>query len=979
MSEISNQIDNINNSIAWIKRHKPAEYNMKFLMLVEERRKLRKLEKASKEKPAIAAFGESQKGKSYLMGNLLQNNGSPFMVKVNSRGDEINFVQSINPIGDKKEATGVVTRFTTFWDGDGRYNPDLPVIVKLLSPASIATILCDSYHKDIMDYETYSDAEIDEFSTQIYETYKDRPDTGNTALVEDDILEIKDYLSKFLTETQALRRSRYFENLALVIRKVPVADWTSVLQYLWHENAIVSAIFTRLVGVLQRLGFADELYTDIETVRHYGENTNTIMSVDCLNGLDNNAWDKVATVCAKGQDGRLVRLEGIPKCELAAVCAETVYKVEPVYVNDEMLYSFDPACLPGDLPEQSLNALGHDRVKKELLNSSDLLDFPGARNRLRVKESFLDKVDQDAGTSNAVQMLLRGKVAYLFNSYSESRMVNILLFCHDAEAIVVNDMYIMLNDWVERYVGKTADDRRRMIEKCGGISPLFNVCTKFNIDMIENDNDEKNNEAALNQRWSGRFMKVLYTQAFKANDVDWFRNWDGTGRTFTNSYLLRDFKYSGCTGSGNNLYDGYKETDEHPHETEMKLSADFYAKMRRTFVSNADVKMFFDNPSLAWDVAATRNNDGSLYIIDKLCTVASNAANARESLFGRMLSKVRQTLLALMGEYFISTDADELLENNIRKAKTISREMDFTCNSDNYFFGHLLQALQMSESASYQVVHAVMNDTEVMGKIHDFSDYEIIRNSCKGAGYPLEEAKTDEAKWQCIMSTYGFVSQDEAEDYLNRRRIEVARLFRIEEARKKNSCIIGDSVYDKWGSMIKSVDFLNKISGFDGFDSSVMSSLADDLLVSADTLCLRDRMAESISSYVDVVNINTANEDLIADTLSSMINDFVMDFGFRHLSADDVAKARGVCGKRKLRAFNYIDKTMPATLDEGQLTEMFNEMSERPQSLVPSFEDNYNRWIEFMFISFIVHLDIPDFDPEANQTLALILESIKAA
>lgn len=979
MSEISNQIDNINNSIAWINKYKPAEYNMKFLMLVEERRKLRKLEKASKEKPAIAAFGESQKGKSYLMGNLLQNNGSPFMVKVNSRGDEINFVQSINPIGDKKEATGVVTRFTTFTVGDARFNPDLPVIVKLLSPASIATILCDSYHKDIMDYETYSDAEIEEFSTQIYDNYKDCPDTGNTALVEDDILEIKDYLSNFLTETQALRRSRYFENLALVIRKVPVAEWASVLQYLWHGNKIVTEMFARMVRVLQRLDFAKEVYTDIETVRHHGDNTNTIMSVDCLNGLDNNAWNKVATVCAKGEDGRLVRLEGIPKCELAAVCAETVYKVEPEYVNDEMHYSFDAACLPGDLPAESRTAIGHDSVRKELLNSSDLLDFPGARNRLRVKEIFLDKKDEEDGTSNAVQMLLRGKVAYLFNSYSESRMVNILLFCHDAEAIVVNDMYIMLNDWVERYVGKTADDRRRMIEKCGGISPLFNVCTKFNIDMVENENDEKNNEAALNQRWSGRFMKVLYTQAFKANDVDWFRNWDGAGRTFSNSYLLRDFKYSGCTGSGNNLYDGYKETDEHPCETEMKLTAEFYDKMRRTFIGNADVRMFFDNPSLAWDVAATRNNDGSLFIIDKLCTVASNAAKARESLFGRMMMKVRQAMLALMGEYFISTDVDEILENNIRKAKAISREMDFTCNSDNYFFGHLLQALQMSESTSYQVVHSVMNDPEVMGKIHDFKNYEIIRNSCKSAGYPLEEAGTDEAKWQCIMSTYGFGSKDEAEEYLNRRGIDVAELFKIENARKKNSCIIGDSVYDKWGSMIKSVDFLNKISGFDNFDSSVMSSLADDMLASADALNLRDRMAESIATYVDVVAIHTANEDLIADTLSSMINEFVLDFGFKYLSADDVAKARSLCEKRNLRAFNYIEKILPATLDEKRLTEMFNEMSERPQSLVPSFEDNYNRWIEFMFISFVAHLGHHDFDPDANKALAMILESIKAA
>jgi hypothetical protein len=69
-------------------------------------------------------------------------------------------------------------------------------------------------------------------------------------------------------------------------------------------------------------------------------------------------------------------------------------------------------------------------------------------------------------------------------------------------------MYITLNDWVEKYVGKTAAERQQTIMQCGGIPPLFNICTMFNKDMVEDEHEEKNNVYALNQRWNGRLIKA---------------------------------------------------------------------------------------------------------------------------------------------------------------------------------------------------------------------------------------------------------------------------------------------------------------------------------------------------------------------------------------------------------------------------------------------------------------------------------------
>ena len=112
LPDIKKQIESIDKSLRWLKMHRKDHFEQRFLQLTEERRKLKKIEKAKEEKPAIAAFGESQKGKSYLIGNLLQKKGAPFMV-TDEAGNNINFVDRVNPIGDKREATGVVTRFSS--------------------------------------------------------------------------------------------------------------------------------------------------------------------------------------------------------------------------------------------------------------------------------------------------------------------------------------------------------------------------------------------------------------------------------------------------------------------------------------------------------------------------------------------------------------------------------------------------------------------------------------------------------------------------------------------------------------------------------------------------------------------------------------------------------------------------------------------------------------------------------------------------
>lgn len=970
------QIDNINHCLQWIKNHRPEQYEQKFLDLVGLRRKLRTLNEAEREQPAIAAYGESQKGKSYLIGNLLKNKNNPFKID-DGHGNLIDFVERINPIGDNKEATGVVTRFTSFAKDGNRYQKDHPILVKLFSVGSLATILSDSYFMDLLDTKYYSDKELQSITDSIHLRYHEQPELPQSILTADDILDIKAYLEKNVKSTDGLVRSGYFETLALVIQRVPQNDWADVLKYLWHENSVITNLFQRLLNALRQLEFAREVYVDIDAVMHLGNNKNTVMSVDCLNGLDDQQWSLNTDVHLL-RDKAFSTIANFPKCELCALCAEVLVRISDDYLTMVQKY-IDPEKQsqylygqPGYMTEQSGAKLSQS-VTMNILSKTDLLDFPGARNRLKVKEDFLTIIDSAAGASNLVQMFLRGKVAYLFNHYSESRILNMLLFCHDSVQPSVNEMYLLIEDWVNKYVGDTPEKRSKTTVRSGNVPPLFVICTKFNMDMIEKHEEDGDSEAGLNGRWKGRFNKVLYTQSFKAESVEWLKNWDRTGSTFKNTYLLRDFNYSGCDSKGNHLYAGYDKTANNPKEEKLKLSPDFYRRLRDTFVNHEDVKKFFADPELSWDVAATINNDGALYIIEKMGVVANNIERTRGEQFADDMNAIRQRVITIMKDYYVTDDTKELLLDSIKKANGIFREMEFACQSNPDYFGHLLQALQLNESACYKELHRLIPElTSTIFNQSKIKDYELIRKRCGD----FEDCKTEEEKWKRLIERYRFFDKEDAASFLASKKVDPRKLFQSEFLKRKNSAVISDDLLSLWKSAITNVQFANHFSGNNGVDEIVLTNLVTGLVSTANSIRLTERIEKEIAEYVNIFNTSSINEDLVADMIATTISDFVMDFGYRYLSTEEVKSARRIAQENHLLAFNWIDRERKEHFDDDEMTALFNQILSSEGQFTPAYDANYNNWLEYMYIAFIAHLNVPEYDHEANDALKVVLDAL---
>ena len=167
--EIKKQIENINKGMRWIKKNHPEHYEKWFLQMVEERRKLIRIADVEQDNPAIAAYGVSQVGKSYLMNCMLQKNGQPFMLEAGET--KYNFIEEMNPKTDNTEATGVVTRFTSFSKTPNLYCEDYPIIMRCLSVADIVLVVSDGYYNDLIGYTTFSESELTEMADGIYNKY----------------------------------------------------------------------------------------------------------------------------------------------------------------------------------------------------------------------------------------------------------------------------------------------------------------------------------------------------------------------------------------------------------------------------------------------------------------------------------------------------------------------------------------------------------------------------------------------------------------------------------------------------------------------------------------------------------------------------------------------------------------------------------------------------------------------------------------
>src|SRR6266850_277984 len=586
--------------------------------LQKVRNQSRKLARAARRRMCVGVFGPSQAGKSYLVSILASHDGRPMQAQF---GDKTyDFLREINPPGNR-ESTGLVTRFGL---GLSAGDKDFPVRVRLLTQTDIVKILGNSF---LLDFDHQKAA-------------FERPDGGaiRKRLAElrgraaakpygdldaDDVLDLIEYFDTFFAGVTSELRTDYWREAIDLAPRLSGHDRARLWSVLWYDFQPFTDLYLTLYDGLQKLAFAPEALLGMDALI---PREKSIVDVLTLDRLGADAEDTLQ-VRPKQADGRAAADAELPRSLICALTAE----------------------LSVTIAEKPWDFFDH----------TDLLDFPGARSRLKLANlADVAKAKGVAEGANPLrELLLRGKVAYLFQRYSAER-----------------DLSDMMTAWIDQTIGATPADRTKQK------NALFLVLTKMDREFEQKAGET---EESRKLRWSARLNNSLVNN-FRG---EWPSNWDG--KPFDNTFWLRN-----PTVIDERLmdYDGGRE-----HGVAEAFAARA-VELRGHFVDNFDVRRHFADPARAWDEAFKANDGGVSYLVKNLIPVCDPAIK-RAQVRGQLEVQIHRLVDRLAG-FHSAADGD----SRAKKRDLVHTVLRGLANCiQQQLFGELMAALQIADTALREI------------------------------------------------------------------------------------------------------------------------------------------------------------------------------------------------------------------------------------------------------------------------------------
>lgn len=928
--DITTNLEVIKQSVVWADKYGKDSFPREIFK--NYRRKLKRIGDALSENCSAAAYGESQVGKSYLMSSLLSTPDSPFVIE--NDGIKYSFIDKINPSGGnttQQESTGVITRFTI-----RQGNSKMADYVKVtnLSVVDIILLLADSYYNDVRinNDSVLLNTDVNNTLSQMSDLWSEKSSSHNY-ITEDDIRDICDYLNDIIGNNAAyICKSDFCKIVAPIIEYVSHDNWVKIFGLIWNNNPELNRLFSTLINEYKKLDFSTEVYVPFDAVLR---DKGTLLKIDWLDsvcGIHKESNSDVLYTDVYDKNGNIIA-EDFSKAYLSALIGELTFV----------------------LPEEIA-------TERKFLKKIDLLDFPGARSREKIKE---EQVGEMLPT-----ILRRGKVAYLFNKYSRSLKISSVLFCHHHQQKTEPTIGSSIYNWIEDNIGQTPEKRTDVLSKTNGIAPLFLICTKFNIDLERIKNDTPETASKLDNHW-GRFNKIIPEII---GPEKWFEEWVTLGGPFTsprfqNVYLLRDFYWS----SKNQVFDGYNEKkktiesgvhvyDEYP---------DYFSDLKESFLNNPFVKKHFAKPQQAWDDVATINNDGSKAIIRNLDAIAEVLDDARRERYMQQLVEIRDEINSKLSVYYESNDKEE---NNIKIRQItgdIKLKTEFAFGEKPELFGKIIDSLMVSSadvrSIAYDVIVRHIDEPKTVSSIKMIrasADIDITDERATNIQKLCKRYHKEESELKSVLADMGISLDDVISD-------DTELLATVPD-------VIAKHIVEYWNNHIneqvkKMCDVLPHADEIIFMLSSLLNKLG-----------VKKSISDKINKYYTVFDTNEL-PNAIADYASLTLNNFVSTVGREYMSEKDMeniaqkAKSCHLDVDLSPAASSSDIKPQPllevlSALDQSR-DEINNSRIDMATLKKLPFWDSYQRWENFITIGLLCASDISHVDPIANAAIKDIIDT----
>lgn len=762
--------------------------------LRRSRNAARRLGAAAGRPMTVGFFGLSQAGKSYLISALAC--GANGKLETCMGPHRLNFISHVNPPGGGKEATGLVTRFTR---QPVNAPADHPVALTLFSETDVVKILGNTFFLDFDHQRVTPRSDAGEIRSHL-KALKARAQTRPTGgMTSDDVVDLMDYFVRRFPRSMEPFLGDFWPTAIDLAPHLRPDDRCTLFSLMWGEVAELSQLFLRLRQALETAGHTARVFAPVDVlVRPVSDGVysqaDSIMNVDMLERLGRDDQDRIEVIPtdAAGQPLAPVHL---PRSVLAALTREMAFELA-------------------------------ETPRADFLERVDLLDFPGYRGRLKVA-NLQEVSEQLENRDPTSELFLRGKVAYLFERYTDDQEMNVLVMCTPShKQSDVNDLGPALETWIGSTQGATPDERAR--RRAG----LVWAITMFDFRLSPKPDET---EDLLRSGWEGM---VRLTLLEKFESFEWVRNWSG-GKPFDNVFLVRK---PGMAPGVIDVGDG-RETGVNPGQVQA------LALKRTTFLESPSVLKHVAEPAEAWEAMMTLDDGGMARLGDYLAQVA------------------RLDLKLARIEEQVSHITHELVENQLGK----------------FYQGQGAQEAERKQALADQVIATLKQRAQSMGELlrtlqpsaeHLRSLYLKVEDEADGA-----DAEGGAGVLPTATAGDGMIDLDldlDDEEMLQPEPVAAAPTRVSGRARTFARAVVSD-----WTKQIRALPETLDVQRHLGIPGEILQIIVQELITGALRYKLEDKLVEALQDAEAAGSITRgrlADQQVLVARL--IVNDFVDYFGF---------------------------------------------------------------------------------------------------
>jgi hypothetical protein len=774
------------------------------LKLRKLRNLVRRLGRAASRPMSVGFFGISQAGKSYLISALAAGENGHLETQLDAR--RLDFIEHVDPGGKGGEATGLVTRFTRHGVDSP---PGYPIQLTLFAEVDLIKVLGNAFFNDFDHTKlSYDNDPASVRSNVLSALEKRRRQSPVSGVTEDDVVDLMEYFQKRFPKLMEPLNGDYWPTAIDLAPRLLPDDRARLFSVLWGGIEELSEAYLLLRGALETLGLAEYCYCPLgvlvnETDAGELSKSQSIMSVDILDRLGKDHADLIEVIPVVGEADSAEPC-GVARSVLAALTTELRFVLaEP------------PAA--------------------STVESVDLLDFPGYRGRLNVTDINQVAADADSEGSAVAQLILRGKVACLFERYTDDQEMNVLVLCTPSDKQSdVNDIGPVLDAWIGATQGDTPEKRANRL------AGLAWAMTRFDMRI-----DSMLQDSAENTRVAWAKMMKMVLERFK--QFEWIDAW-GPGKAFSNTYVVRKPKMvtKWLTLEG---------------ESEIDIADSWKGQvdlLKETFIADDTVQKHFVDPAVAWD-AMVRLNDGGITRLAEYLAGAARIELKLNRIQEQLDEETDDVAEKRLGAYFQKEGAAEVEQ---KQALVKAINADLRTPRKLARFGELLAAMQPSvEQLRARYLRVGEAQEEPLGE----------------QAAAVDEPADDDA--DALFGLDDLVVLPDAQPSAG---------SPVASSVSTSATQFAKAAMRDWTTQLRALSDNTDLMHFLAADPKIVQSLTDELITGANRLDVEREIIDSIQDAEERVSATRSSlVERQVMTTANCINDFVDYLGISALPVDE--------------------------------------------------------------------------------------------